>query len=156
MSIARNSLSSPPQLSGFPTTAKCFCWQCALHPHGFFFFFWHTTVTDQCGVRAHVARYFGKITVFIFGSALRMQNQNSFLRMITSCKVRRQAADYKGRNNMAVNWQINTTWSLKDCWTFLKNKTTPQQKTQAMKRPLWVLGLFTQLSKKYCICMQCN
>lgn len=126
MSIAHNSLSLPPQLSGFPTRAKCFCWQCALHPHGIFFLTHHSHIWDQHGVRAHVVRYFGKVTVFIFGSALRMQNRNSFLRTITFCKVRRQAADYKGRNNMAVNWQINTTWSLKDCWeffVFFLNKT---------------------------------
>lgn len=42
------------------------------------------------------------------------------------------------------------------CFFFKQNKTALQQKTQAMKRPLWVVRLFTQVSKKYCICMQSN
>ncbi|KAM9657041.1 ras-related protein Rab-18-B-like isoform 1-T1 [Morphnus guianensis] len=44
-----------------------------------------------------------KITASIFGSALRMQNWNSFMTMIKSCSVRTHAAEYKGRNDMAVN-----------------------------------------------------
>lgn len=75
----------------------------------------HSLKGEQHADRQLVARNSGKSQ---FGSVLSMQNENSFVSVTKSYKVRRHTLlDCKGRSNMSVSRQINATHSQKECWT---------------------------------------